>query len=196
MTQLTERFSQAVVLALDLHRQQTRKGSEIPYASHLLRVSGMVLEYGGDEATAIAAMLHDAVEDQGGLDTAARIAQQFGAQVARYVEEVSDTDEDPKPPWQERKDAYLAHLAVASPQARLISGCDKLDNLRSMMRAYRQVGPDLWERFHAGRQGSLWYHREVLRILQSPPVCPVAEELALALDDFEKLIAERESDFS
>ncbi len=193
MTQLTERFSQAVVLALDLHQHQKRKGSDIPYASHLLRVAGMVLEYGGDEATAIAAMLHDAVEDQGGALTAARIAQQFGGQVARYVEEVSDTDEDPKPPWQQRKDEYLAHLVHASPQARLISGCDKLDNLRSMIRAYRQVGPALWKRFHGGREGSLWYHREVVRILQSSPHCPVAAELAEALDDFEKLIEETEN---
>ncbi len=162
---LTDRFSDAVVAALHLHRGQVRKTSTVPYASHLLRVAGIVLEHGADEDTAIAAVLHDAVEDQGGARTAEQIRRQFGERVASVVHECSDTDQTP---------AALAKAArkttrrtpSASPAARLIAAADKLDNTRSLLADYRRMGEAVWQHFRGGRDGTLWYLRSVCNILQ------------------------------
>lgn len=188
--ELTDRFSSAVTLAFDLHRTQKRKLSGTPYVAHLLRVAGMVLEHGADEDTAIAAVLHDAIEDRGGPEAREIIRTRFGERVAGVVDECSDTDETPKPPWRERKERYLAHLAEASPSARLISAADKLDNVRSLLSAYRQAGDAVWERFRGGKDGTLWYFRSVCRILEQTGPQSLTDELSRAVEEFESEIRE------
>lgn len=183
---LTERFSDAVVAALRLHRDQKRKTSASPYVSHLLRVTGIVLEHGADEDTAIAAILHDAVEDQGGAPTHERIRREFGERVASIVQECSDTDQTPKPPWRERKEIYLAHLATASPSARLIAAADKLDNTRSLLGDYRRMGDKVWEYFRGGCEGTLWYLRSVRDILKKVDPNALVDELDRAVAELER----------
>lgn len=160
---LTERFKEALVWATDLHANQRRKGSGIPYVAHLLGVTSLVLEYGGSEDEAIAALLHDAVEDQGGKQTRQLIAKKFGEEVAQIVDGCTDADTNPKPPWKERKEAYLAHLASASPSVLLVSACDKLYNLRTILADYRRIQDEIWERFKGGKKdGSLWYYQALI----------------------------------
>ena len=144
---LTTRFDEALAYASDLHRTQERKGSGIPYVGHLLSVASLVIEGGGTEDQAIAGLLHDAVEDQGGAPTLAVIRERFGDGVARIVEQCSDTDEVPKPPWKQRKQQYVDHLVYASKETILVSLADKLDNARAILRDYRTDGPALWDRF-------------------------------------------------
>ncbi len=149
---LTEQFDEALAYAAELHRNQTRKGEDgIPYVGHLLSVSSLVIEAGGSQTQAIAALLHDAVEDQGGPPTLAAIESRFGAEVAKIVSECSDTDEVPKPPWEERKQRYIDHLGEASDDTILVSLADKLDNARAILRDYRDCGDELWQRFSAAR---------------------------------------------
>ena len=186
--ELSDRFTTAVTLALDLHRMQERKISGTPFVAHLLRVAGMVLEHGADEDTAIAAVLHDAIEDRGGPAARETIRVRFGEKVAELVDECSDTDETPKPPWRDRKERYLAHLATASPSARLISAADKLDNIRSLLSSYRRSGEDVWQYFRGGREGTLWYYRSVCSILEQAGPKPLADELLLAVNEFEQAV--------
>lgn len=161
---LTVRFEEALVYAAQLHRFQTRKGTEIPYVSHLLAVTALVIQDGGDEDQAIAALLHDAVEDQGGRETLAEIHRRFGEQVARIVEHCTDAYEDPKPPWRARKESYLARLRQAPPEVQRVSLADKLHNARSILRDLRSGGPQVWERFRGGKEGTLWYYRSLVEI--------------------------------
>ncbi len=149
---LTGQFSKALVYAELKHHNQVRKGGDIPYVGHLLTVAGLVINDGGSEAQAIAALLHDAVEDAGGPATLEEIKKNFGDEVARIVEECSDTDEEPKPPWLDRKQNYINHLADVGEDTLLVSVADKLDNARSMLRDYHTHGPSLWERFTARTQ--------------------------------------------
>ena len=188
---LSARFSEACSLAASLHRNQLRKGPRrIPYMSHLLAVTAIVLEHGGTEEEAIAALLHDAVEDQGGAATLAVIRRIFGPDVAAIVEGCSDTDEQPKPPWRARKDRYLAHLAEASPSVLLVSTADKLANARTVLQDYREIGEDLWSRFNGTRDETLWYYRSVVEILQTRPAPPqMVAELARIVAEIEKLVA-------
>lgn len=188
--ELTDRFSSAVELALNLHRDQKRKLSAAPFVAHLLRVAGTVLEHGADEDTAIAAVLHDAIEDQGGPKAREMIRSQFGERVASIVDECSDTDETPKPPWRQRKERYLAHLASASPSAQMISAADKLDNIRSLLASYRQSGEAVWEHFRGGREGTLWYFRSVCDILHKAGAKSLVDELARAVEEFEHAVGE------
>ncbi|MDR1493490.1 MAG: HD domain-containing protein [Planctomycetaceae bacterium] len=197
---MTERFDEAIKLALQLHRYQKRKGREAPYISHLLRVAGLVMEFAGEshqetaEDTAIAAMLHDAVEDQGGLATAMLIREQFGERVERFVLACSDSattqDQPKKRPWRERKEAAIVNIQIAEPESRLIIACDKLDNLRSMISNYRVVGEQLWKRFHAGRDDQLWYFRGMIDALRNAGNCPVMTELEDEIKKLENLIQE------
>ncbi len=163
---LSLRFDEALIFAASLHRDQIRKGSNVPYISHLLTVAGVALEYGADEDEAIAALLHDAVEDQGGAETREEIRRRFGDRVVEIVDGCSDSDSIPKPPWKERKDAYIAHLATASPSVRLVSAADKLCNARAILKDYRLVGEALWERFKGGREGTLRYYRALVTALK------------------------------
>ena len=156
---LSERYERALVWAARKHARQVRKGTTIPYVSHLLAVSSLALEHGADEDEAIAALLHDAVEDQGGPRTREEIRAEFGERVASIVDGCTDTDQDPKPPWRPRKEAYVAHIAEAPPSVLLVSACDKLHNARSILSDLRATGPAVWDRFTGKRDGTLWYYR-------------------------------------
>lgn len=175
----TEKFESALVYAARLHREQTRKGTGVPYVTHLLAVAAIVGENGGTEDEVVAALLHDAPEDVGGEARLEEIRARFGDPVADIVAGCSDTYEDPKPPWQERKEAYVGHLATAPPSVRLVSAADKLHNVRSVVADYRALGEDLWDRFNGGRDGTLWYYRAVADTLAGDG--PVAEELGRAV---------------
>ncbi|MBL8755696.1 MAG: HD domain-containing protein [Planctomycetes bacterium] len=161
---LGERFDRAFLLASELHRQHVRKESGVPYVSHLLAVASLALEHGADEDQAIAALLHDAVEDQGGMPTAERIRAAFGPRVHDLVLGLTDAVVTPKPPWRARKEAYLAHLADAPAEVRLVSACDKVHNARCIVADHARCGAALWQRFSGGRDGTLWYYRELARI--------------------------------
>jgi (p)ppGpp synthase/HD superfamily hydrolase len=187
MTALGDRFTNAMTYAAELHADQRRKGGGIPYVSHLLAVASLVLEQGGDEDQAIAALLHDAVEDQGGLDTLAEIKNRFGDRVARIVDECSDAHTDPKPPWQQRKDAYIATVGTASPDARLVSIADKLHNARTILADYREGGETLWDRFKGGRAGTLRYYRALVTAYSHHGRSPLLAELDRTVCEIERL---------
>jgi (p)ppGpp synthase/HD superfamily hydrolase len=186
---VTSRFRLALDYASVLHARQARKGTSIPYVSHLLAVCGLVLEDGGDEDEAIAALLHDAVEDQGGKPVLEEIKRRFGSKVAGIVAECTDTDEVPKPPWRKRKEEYLARLPEASPEALRVSCADKLHNLRSVLADYRKVGERVFDRFSAGRDETLWYYRSLLAVYKARGAGALAEELARVLRDLEELVS-------
>ena len=171
----TEKFENALEYAARLHRDQRRKGTDIPYINHLLAVASLVGENGGTEDEVIAALLHDGPEDQGGLPTLEDIRANFGDEVAEIVDGCTDTYQDPKPPWRERKERYLAHLAGAPDSVRLVSSADKLHNARAVLSDYRTVGEDLWSRFNGGKEGTLWYYQAVVDTLQDGG--PIVEEL-------------------
>lgn len=165
---LSERFMGAMTFAYDAHSSQSRKGTEIPYIAHVLGVTSLVLENGGSEDQAIAALLHDAAEDGGGEKVLARIRRRFGEHVAELVDALSDSlEEDPekKLPWEERKAKYIAELAQESSEVALISAADKLHNLRSILDDLERHGEQLWQRFKGGKDGSLWYYREIIDAL-------------------------------
>jgi (p)ppGpp synthase/HD superfamily hydrolase len=159
---LGPRFRRAFLFAADKHAGQTRKASTIPYIAHLMGVASLVLEFGGDEDLAIAALLHDVVEDCGGAPMLKEVERRFGFRVAKIVEGCTDSDSDPKPPWRERKEKYLQHLKTADANTRLVSAADKLNNVRSILADYREVGESIWARFNGGRDGTLWYYRALL----------------------------------
>ncbi|MDD3586861.1 MAG: HD domain-containing protein [Thermoguttaceae bacterium] len=164
---LGERFEKALQFTASLHREQFRKMTNIPYVSHLLRVAGLALELGADEDTTIAALLHDAVEDQGGMGTAAIIRDQFGHKVADIVLECSDSTtprNEQKHDWRERKEKYVEQLKIATPEARLVSFCDKLDNLTCTWRNYRKMGDDCFKCFATGKEGQRWFYSELIKI--------------------------------
>ena len=160
----TSRFDDALVYASDLHREQTRKGSDIPYVTHLLGVAALVGEAGGSEDQVIAALLHDAVEDQGGLPVLDDIRRRLGGAVFEMVKSCTDSVETPKPPWRPRKEAYVAHVAEAEPDALLVSIADKLYNSRTILLNLRIEGNSVWDRFTGKRDGSLWYYRALSRV--------------------------------
>jgi (p)ppGpp synthase/HD superfamily hydrolase len=175
---LGERFDRALLRAADLHRDQVRKATQVPYVSHLLAVCALALEFGADEDEAIAALLHDAVEDQGGPATAAAIRAEFGDRVADLVLGLSDADVVPKPPWRARKEAYLAHLRHADASTRLVSCCDKIHNARAILGDHARSGAAVWERFSGGRDGTLWYYRELAAIFTAAGPAAPAQVLA------------------
>ena len=184
---LSDRFTQALTFACELHRVQARKGTEIPYVSHLLGVTSLALEFGATEDEAIAAVLHDAVEDQGGPATAQRIRAQFGDAVVDIVLACTDADTVPKPTWRERKEKYVAHIRVASPSARLVSACDKLHNARAILSDYRELGEGLWGRFTGGRDGTLWYYRSLVDAFAASGRTRVVDELQRVVVELEAL---------
>lgn len=184
------RLDQALRYAASLHSTQVRKSTKIPYLSHLLVVCALVLEDGGDEDLAIAALLHDAVEDQGGVATLNEIRQGFGSRVADCVEACTDSWEFPKPPWRQRKEQFLARLTQASEDALTVAAADKLHNVRSTLEDHRAIGSNVWDRFNTGPADFFWYHREVLGILQRRlPSSRSVQQLQAALDDLSELHA-------
>ncbi|HTM19335.1 MAG TPA: HD domain-containing protein [Kofleriaceae bacterium] len=160
----SERLDRALALATAAFRHERRKGTAIPYLSHLLQVMVTVAEHGGDEDQMIAAVLHDYLEDIEG-SSAAEIEVGFGPRVAGLVAGLSDTVVRPKPPWRERKQTYLDHLRTAPADLKLISAADKLHNARCIRRDFHAVGDALWDRFTGGRDGTLWYYQALVAAL-------------------------------
>jgi (p)ppGpp synthase/HD superfamily hydrolase len=174
---LSPQFEKALIYATRIHGGQLRKKTRIPYIGHLLWVTAIVLEYGATETEAIAALLHDAVEDCGGAKRLRDIERKFGKKVARIVEGCTDTDQIPKPPWRERKEAYIAHLQQASASTRLVSAADKLHNARAILHNLRDEGGKLWSRFNGGKEGTLWYYRSLVSAFLEHGGTALIEEL-------------------
>jgi (p)ppGpp synthase/HD superfamily hydrolase len=186
---LTSKFVEAVAYAHEKHKDQIRKGTDIPYLGHLLSVAGFVIEADGTETEAIAALLHDAPEDQGGEATLAEIREKFGDDVAGIVKECSDTFETPKPPWRERKANYIRHLSEASDSALLVSLADKLHNVRAILRDYHDIGDELWQRFSVkDPQQHLWYYRSLRDVYAQRVDNWLLDELTDVLDTLEYAI--------
>ena len=185
---LTERLDDAFRLARELHTAQIRKGTDTPYLSHLMAVSAIVLEHGGGEDEAIAALLHDAVEDQGGAATLAEIRRRFGDAAAAIVEGCTDADTTPKPPWRQRKERYVAHIAHASRSVRLVSAADKLHNARAILDDYRAVGDAVWDRFNVGPAEILWYYRALADAFRAVEETPLVERLGRVVSELERTV--------
>jgi (p)ppGpp synthase/HD superfamily hydrolase len=178
-------FEEALIYATRLHSNQRRKWESTPYISHLLGVASLVLEDGGDEQEAIAALLHDAVEDQGGLETLAEIRQRFGDRVAGIVAACSDSFTDPKPPWRQRKEAYIARMRSAGPDVRRVSMADKLHNGRATLATLFKEGEETWARFRGGKEGTLWYYRALADVFLQGNEDFMALELARVVERLE-----------
>ena len=191
-------FADALAYAATLHAADVRKGTQIPYISHLIAVAGLVMEHGGNTDVAIAALLHDSLEDAPDPETvaerAAEIEKRFGRNVLSIVKGCTDglpDDAGEKPPWRKRKEDYLDHLSEAPQEVLLVSCCDKLHNARAVLRDYREIGEELWTRFNGGRDGTLWYYRSVadtfekVRKIKGVPPAPLVQELDNVVTDTE-----------
>jgi (p)ppGpp synthase/HD superfamily hydrolase len=189
----TERFASAMQYAHDVHRGQRRKGTGIPYIAHILGVTAIAIEYGADEDEAIGALLHDAAEDGGGEATLAEIRARFGDAVGDIVLGCSDSlveDPEDKLPWRDRKENYLAHLENASASVCLVSAADKLHNVRSIIRDYREHGDEVWDRFQGRRDGTLWYYETVAHVLLRRQFSQLTRDLQQAVDELLALAAQ------
>ena len=186
---LGPRFERALIFATRKHSGQTRKGTAVPYVAHLLIVAGLVLEAGGDEDLAIAALLHDVVEDCGGAPMLRQIRRRFGERVAHIVDGCTDTDLNLKPPWRQRKEDYLKRLRTADADVRLVSAADKLHNARSIVADYREIGEAVWERFRGKRDGTLWYYRALLDEFRRRKTNPLINQLERVIVELEALDA-------
>ena len=187
---LTSRFIDAVELAASLHRTQRRKGSGTPYLGHLLGVCALVMEAGGTEDECIAALLHDAVEDQGGAQTAERIRRQFGAEVASIVAGCSE-DRSQGMDWRQRKEGAIRNVSTAGPSVLLVVSADKLHNGRSLIRAHSRLGDDVWSRFKGGRDGTIWYYRSMAAAIAAAGHNPLLPELQRTVDELGSLGGQR-----
>jgi (p)ppGpp synthase/HD superfamily hydrolase len=172
MTKLADAFAYTA----RIHATQVRKGTTIPYLSHLMSVSALVLEHGGDEELAIAGLLHDAIEDVG-AEQEPIILERYGARVAHIVRACTDADTLPKPPWRARKEAYLAHLETADPDVLLVSCADKLHNARAILSDLRTDGPAVFNRFTAGQDGTLWYYKALAEVFLQRLANSIAQRL-------------------
>ncbi len=184
---LSREFVAALSYAAGLHAKQFRKSTERPYIGHLLGVASIVIEYGGDEEMAIAALLHDAVEDQGGLPRLREIHRKFGKRVAEIVDGCTDAYGEPKPPWLERKRAYIEKVARESADVRLVSAADKLSNAREILYDVRVHGIKVFERFRGKQEGTLWYYREMVRALRAAGTNPLVDELDRVVVELESV---------
>jgi GTP pyrophosphokinase len=185
----SERFLRALEAAARLHGKQRRKGSGVPYISHLLGTCAIALDYGADEDEAIAALLHDAIEDVEPTAMARQAVAEFGPRVLAIVEGCSDAETHPKPPWRERKERYIAHLADADASVLLVSAADKLHNARSIQVDHRRVGPEICNRFKATRDESIWYYRAATDAIAANPAHNPAlvADLRQTVEDLERL---------
>jgi len=201
-TYLTQRFADAVVWASELHRDQLRKGTEIPYVAHLLGVASLVVEFGGTEDEAIAALLHDAVEDQGGASTRAEIANRFGEPVAVIVDGCTDdapAKSEKKAPWKKRKVAYLKHVrAERNRSVLLVSLADKTYNAQAIVHDLNATGEAVWDRFNAPKDDVIWYYSTLVeaygeaeeRIIPTNNEVDLNDPLSLLLDRYQGLVEE------
>jgi (p)ppGpp synthase/HD superfamily hydrolase len=182
----SRRFDRAVALALDSFRPIVRKGSGVPYMTHLLSVTALVGEYGGDEDQLCAAILHDFIEDIPGA-TEEMLAEQFGERVAKMVVALSDCDGEPKPPWRERKVAYLEHLRHEPPEIKLISCADKLHNATTIITDHQRIGDPIFDRFRGKKDGTLWYYDAVVHALGEGWQSGLLDRLDAVVDDIHVL---------
>ncbi len=187
---LTSKFDAAFIYASRIHAGQIRKKSRIPRLAHLMSVASIALEYGANESEAIAALLHDAIEDGGGWPRLDEIRDQFGDHIAAIVDGCTDREITPRPPWRDRKQAYLDHLAKGSHAVRLVAAADKLHNARCLLRDYRQEKDRLWNRYSGGRDGTLWYYESLVRVLKTGAgnVVPLVEELERVVTEIKRLV--------
>ena len=179
------RFLEALRVAATLHAGKARKKTDMPDVGHLLGVCSIAMEFGADEDDAIAALLHDVIEDVRPVEKARAAVAEFGPEVLRIVEACTDADMDPKPPWRERKEAYLAHLPDADAAILLVSASDKLQNARAIVNDVHRGGPEIWERSNASREDTLWYYRSLVSAFRAN----AASHQAL-VDELERTVAE------
>ncbi len=168
---------------------RTRKGSPIPYVTHLFAVAALVGEYGGDEDQIVAGLLHDYLEDIPG-SRRSDLSGPFGERVAEIVEDLTDATTFPKPPWRARKEAHLRHVAQMGPSARLVGAADKFHNITTLVRDVRRYGPSTIERFSGGRAGTVWYYRAMADALGQGWDGPLLDEVRTQADALEGLLAE------
>ena len=187
MKDLSSQFTEALTFAAELHAQQKRKTSGVPYIAHLLGVASLVLEYGGNEDEAIAALLHDAIEDQGGAKTRGKIRCRFGENVTAIVDGCTESVH-PLTPWRARKEAYISNITTASGSVRLVAAADKIYNLRSLTKDYRVLGEQIWQSFHGGKEGTLWYYQALVEAFSQAEITPIVEELIRVTRELEELI--------
>jgi len=185
---LSPHFTNAFDYAAQLHSKQLRKGSQVPYIAHLMSVAALVLENGGDEDQAIAALLHDAVEDQGGYDTLEEIRQKFGSRIAHIVDGCTDAYTIPKPPWRKRKEDYLTRLNNADADIQLVSLADKLHNARCLLADLQKDGESVWVRFFGGKEGTLWYYRQLANHYKEYSNNWLAEEYIRVVAQIEQIV--------
>jgi (p)ppGpp synthase/HD superfamily hydrolase len=190
--QLGTRFREALAYAATVHNGQRKKGTSIPYVSHLLAVCAIVLEHGGDEEEAVAALLHDTLEDHPELVTREDLRQRFGERVVRIIEGCTDTPPNyhggAKPPWHERKRQSVEHIRQQGSEFARVALADKLHNARAILADYRRIGDELWLRFNAGKEDQLWYYRELVgafREAQAP--IRMVEEFNDVVSELERL---------
>ena len=181
------KFQKALDYAARVHARQVRKKTGRPYIGHLMSVASIVIEYGGDEEMAIAALLHDAVEDQGGLPRLREIRKKFGKRVAHIVDGCTDSYVEPKPPWLERKRAYVERIRRESVEVLLVSAADKLSNVRETLHDLRTQGSRVFERFAGKKEGTLWYYRALVEEFRKAGGNPLVDELARAVSELESL---------
>ena len=191
---LSSRVARAFAFALRAHGTQTRKGTTIPYISHVMAVASIVLDYGGSEHQVVGALLHDTVEDCG--VTYAQLRRQFGARVARIVKDCTDAETFPKPPWKARKQRYIDHLRGGhNSSSLLVSAADKLHNARAIVHDVKHHGPGVWKRFHAAPHEILWYYQSLCAIFRrragevSPAFHLLVQELAETVKEMKRLAA-------
>lgn len=187
------KFRQALQYAARVHGKQIRKKTNRPYLGHLMSVAAIVIEYGGDEAMAIAALLHDAVEDQGGLPRLREIRKKFGKRVAHIVDGCTDCYTEPKPSWLDRKRAYVARVCKEAPDTLLVSAADKLSNVRETLHDVREHGDSVFERFAGKKDGTLWYYRTLVDEFRKAGSHPLVEELARTVRELQLIAAAQDS---
>ncbi len=189
---LSEKFEEALIYATRAHGDQIRKKTRIPYVAHILGVTAIALEYAANETQAIGALLHDTVEDCGGAERLHDIREKFGDEVADIVDGCTDTYETPKPPWLERKRAYIEHLNDTDSATRLVSASDKLHNTRAILAELRRHGPQVFERFSGKTDGTLWYYRTLVAAFRRHgDHVDLIDELDRVVSEIEKLVRER-----
>jgi (p)ppGpp synthase/HD superfamily hydrolase len=193
MPLLTDRYDHALTFARTRHAGQVRKATQIPYVAHLIAVSALVLEDGGDEDQAVAGLLHDVVEDCGGAPVLAEVRAEFGDEVARIVDACSDTDEEPKPPWEPRKRAYIAHLEHVDEPVLRVSCADKLHNARAILGDLRVNGHEVWSRFKATPEQTRWYYRTLAEVFTRRLPGAMPAELRRTVEDIDAEAARRAS---
>lgn len=181
------KFRKALDYAARVHARQVRKKTGRVYIGHLLSVASIVIEYGGDEEMAMAALLHDAVEDQGGLPRLRDIRKKFGNRVAHIVDGCTDSYVEPKPPWMERKRTYVQRVGKESAEVRLVSAADKLSNVRETLHDLRMHGGEVFERFAGKKEGTLWYYRALVEEFRKAGSNALVDELGRGVKELESL---------